>query len=359
MGFNIRKFFAACAAGLLLCSVAACGGSGGGGGGGGGGGDTPATPTAVFGGAATAGDIFVLKLDTPSTGKATLTRSNTDGSLIGTKEMTYTASGHTYTFTDSDSNQFTGLIVPDVLFAMQVPSKTESDIIIAVLVDSTVTTVQDLAFLKDRDYLLTQFRHDEKGVRWVWSRVGADGNINGHHADTIDDVDTTLDFPGGMNLDSFVYRPETTAFVLTVDDETWTLYYTKAGLGVIDRGPQRGIRINELKGTTKTPPAGMAAGDVYNTIFYGRRSETEEGTSVGTVTITEVGADYFVVTIDPGKGADKIQTGVRVEAVASDLWRGFYRIPGQDAVVQTIGSDAFVFSAKRGVWQYDYGVGVK
>ncbi len=335
--------------------------------GGGGGGSTPSTPTAIFGGAATAGDIFVLKIDYPATGKATVIHSATDGTLIETKELTYSASGHTYTFTDSASNQFTGFMVPDTMFVMQVPDK--SDILIAVKVDTTITTAQQLAFLKGHNYILTQFRHDKKGVKWVWSNVDADGAITGHHANAdnalpvdLDDVGTANDFPAGMDVDNFIYNSATSGFNLTVLDddgtsEMWTLYYTPGGVGVIDKGPQRGLRFNTLKGTSTNPADyGIVLNDVYNTVFYGSHSETDHGTSVGTVTITKVEANAFEATVDDGRGG-AAQT---IRAVAAgEPWIGFFMIEGANAVVQPIGGGAFVFAGKQGEWNYNYGVGVR
>ncbi len=346
---------------LFFSSMPACGG-------GGGSTPTPTEPTAIYGGAATAGDIFVIKMDYPSAGKVTGTRSAADGTLIGSKEMTYTASGHTYTFTDSDGTTFTGFVITDTMLVMQVPSKDESDILIAVIVDSTITTVADLSFLKSKDYILTQFRHDKKGVKWVWSNVDIDGMVTGHHANAdntlpvdLDDVSMTNDFPVGMDIDDFIHNTATLGFTLSVEDEgevdTWTLYYTKSGLGVIDKGPLKGIRLNSLKGTSTNPADyGIVVGDVYDTIFYGSNSETEHGTSVGTVTITAVEADAFEASVDNGRG-DPVQT-IRA-AAAGEPWTGFFMIDGANAVVQPIGSGAFVFAGKQGEWNYNYGVGVK
>jgi len=360
MGIISRKILAAGTAALLLCGIAACGG---------GGSPTPTEPTATYGGAATVGDIYVIEMDYPSTGKATVIRSATDGTLVGSRELTYTNTGNKYTFTDSSSNQFTGLIVPDSFFAMQLPDATEKDIIIAVLVNSTVTTTAALAAIVDnKDYLITQFRHDEKGVKWVRSNIAADGAITGHHANNdgalvppavdLDDVSTTNDFDPGMNVNDAVYNATTLGFTLTVADEIWTFYYTNSGMGVIDKGPLKGIRFNTIQGTSSNPADyGITNGSVYNAIFYGSHSETENGTSVGTVTVTEVGADYFKVTVAPETG--EAPQDLTVIAATSDLWRGFFQIEGANAVVQPVGTSAIVFAGKQGPWNYNYGVAVK
>lgn len=345
---------------FFVTGLAACGGSGGG--------DTPVTPTAIYGGAATAGDVFVIKMDYPSTGKATSIQSTSDGTVIETKELSYTFSGHTYTFTDSGGNVITGFLAPDAFIVVQLPD----DIIIAVKVDTTIKTVADLQFLKDKNYILTQFRHDRKGVKWVRSNVDSNGAITGHHANAdnvlpfdLDDLSETNDFPEGMDLDNFVYNNNTLGFNLTVEDEgeteTWTLYYTLSGLGVIDKGPLKGIRFNTLKGTSTTPPSGLTVGDVFDTIFYSVESEGHAATSVGTITVTEIDADSFVVAVNDGVHPSGT---VRMQATASDLWRGFYDIYQEgitrvNAEVQAVGTNAIVFAGKQGEWRYNYGVGVK
>jgi hypothetical protein len=360
MGRIGRMLMSAFVAIFFLFGLTACGGGGGGGGG------TPVTPTAIYGGAATGGDIFVIKMDYPSTGKATITRSATDGTLIGTKEMTYTVTGNKYTFTDSDSHEFTAFMVPDTMLVMHLPATTEKDIIIAVVVDDTIKTVADLSFFKDHDYILTQFRHDKMGVKWVRSNVDADGVVTGHHANAdkllpidLDDVGTTNDFPAGMDVDNFVYNAETNGFTLATEDEgdseTWTLYVTKSGMGVIDKGPKKGIRFNGLKGTTT---AGIAVGDVFDTLFYGRQSDSKEGTTTGTITVTDKGDTFLVVDVDNGR--DPLRTGITITADPSPLWSGFFRLPPPDnAVVQLVGSVALIFAGKHGEWQYEYGIGVK
>lgn len=337
--------------------------------GGGGGGSTPSEPTAVYAGAATVGDIFIIKMDYPATGKVTITRSATDGTLIGSKEMTYTSSGNKYTFTDSDDNSFTALMVPDTMLVTFLPATDEKDLIIAAIVDPTLISPTELDFVKNHDYILTQFRHDEKGVKWVRSHVDADGVITGHHAVIgapgtwdLDDITENNDFAAGMDVDDVIYNEDTNGFTLTLEDEgetqTWTYYFTESGIGIIDKGANKGIRFNDLRPDTAGVPAGIAAGDVYDTLFYGRHSETEEGTTEGTITVTEVGADYMIINVDNGRDAP--ETGIRVVVDPSDLWRGLFRIEARvNAVLQLIGSDAFVFAGRFGPWQYEYGVGVK
>ncbi|MBN1283413.1 MAG: hypothetical protein JXA24_06555 [Proteobacteria bacterium] len=361
-----RGIVAMGAALVLLFGLAACGG--------GGGTPTPTEPTATYGGAATAGDIFVIKMDYPAVGKATITRSETDGTLVGSKEMSYTANGTRYTFTDEDSNSFEALMVADTMLTMFLPATDEKDIIVAVIVDPDMTsTAEAAAILKNHDYILTQFRHDEKGVKWVWSNVDADGVVTGHKANEgntlpydLDDVDTTNNFDPGMDVDNLVYNAETSGFTLTVGDEIWTYYFTESGLGVIDKGPDKGIRFNMIKPATYDPTGMVAVGDIYDTLFYGRRSETEEGTTQGTITVTAVTANSFTVDVDNGR--DPVMTGIVITADLSDLWRGFYRLPAtidavpQNAVVQLVGSDAMIFAGKAPAanpWQYEYGIGVK
>ncbi len=362
MGIIGKKMFAIGTAVLLLCGLAACGG---------GGGSTPVTPTATYGGAATVGDIYIIQMDYPSTGKATVIRSETDGTLVGSRELSYTATGNKYTFTDSSSNTFTGLIVPNSFFAMQLPDATEDDIIIAVLVDTSITTAAGLAAIVDNhDYLITQFRHDEKGTKWVRSNIAADGAITGHHANEdhslpidLDDTSTVNDFDAGMDVDNVVYNATTLGFTLTVADEIWTFYYTPSGIGVIDKGFDRGIRFNTIQGTSSNPADyGITASSVYNAIYYGSRAEGDAGTSAGTVTVTSVGDTFFTVTVDSGTGS--APQNLTVRAATNDVWRGFFSIYAEDgtpqnAVVQPVGMSAIVFAGKMGPWNYNYGVGVK
>lgn len=359
MGTISRKILAVGTAFLLFCGLAACGG--------GGGTPTPTEPTAIYGGAATAGDIFVIKMDYPATGKATITRSATDGTLIGSKEMTYTASGTQYTFTDSESHSFPAFMVKDTMLVTFLPATDEKDIIIAVIVDPTIKTVADLSFVKNHDYIITQFRHDSLGVKWVRSNVAADGSITGHHANDVpdhlamdlDDVSETNDFREGMNVDNVVYNADTNGFTLTVGDEIWTYYITKSGLAVTDRGPDKGIRFDGLKPETSAP-TGVAVGDIYDTLFYGRMSETQEGTTQGTITVTAVDGNSFTVDVDNGR--DPVKTGVQITADPSPLWQGFFRVDTDNAVVQLVGSVALIFAGKSPVpnsWQYEYGIGVK
>lgn len=183
----------------------------------------------------------------------------------------------------------------------------------------------------------------------------------------LDDTDTTNDFDPGMNVGNFVYNPATSGFNLTVpydgETETWTLYYTPSGLAVIDKGPLKGLRFNTLKGTSTNPADyGITAGTVYDAVFYGSQSETESGTSVGTVTVTAVGADNFTVSVDGGRG-DPPQV-VKGVAAASDLWRGFFSLQAEDgtpqnAAVQPVTAGAIVFAGKMGEWNYNYGIGIK
>lgn len=342
---------------------------------GGGGGSTPVTPTAIYGGAATAGDIFVVEMDYPATGKATITRYETDGTPVDTKEMTYTLSGNTYTFTDSEGHSFTGLLIPDTMLAMFLPDTDEKDIIISVIVDPAVTTVADLAFLKDHNYLFTQFQHDETGTMWGRNTIDADGVITGHIANAdgaqvppavdLDDVTTNNNLPTGMDIDNMTYNADTNGFLMNVGGETWTYYPTKSGLGIIDKGPDMGTNFFNLQPTTSDLAGLVAVGDIYDTLFYGRQSETEEGTTQGTMTVTAVDTNSFTVTVNNGR--DPEQTGVQVTADPSALWTGFYRVDNpatvgpDNAVIQLIGSVGFIFTGKSPVpsWQYEYGIAVK
>lgn len=326
--------------------LAACGGGSG----------SATTPTAIYGGAASSGDVFTFEMDVPSTAHITWKNATTGESGV----VSYTNTDNLYTLTDDEGETFHAWLIPNSVAVVRTPSS-DVDIVLAVAVDTTRT---DLSFAKGNNYSGMQFRHDNTGVAYMIMAMGADGLVTGASNEDITAAPNPADFPADIDLDNFIYDSTYSYFTFSYTDpdgasQTDTYFLTPEGHGVVDLGPDRGMIFLQEQSASTEIPDGIGVGDVFNMMVYHRESESGTGfeeVNEGTVTVTAIpAADQITVDVDIGGEAE---SGLNVVPVG-DNWPGFFYVVGRNIVVRFVSSEAFIFSQAEGEWKYSYGLGVK